>query len=337
MNGKGPAGPAASDISETVDCCFHGVNYFLSVSTVKGDTLVVEVEDGSDASRWRGEFTSRYIEDITAKTGNFKKYPVFIKMLVTALKGQSEAVFIDLLTYSDLETLKSRRGGGGGQPLHQTIPPNNKRYLILTYAAEFDRVHYPLPLVYEENPDPHRLKEIIRNLRSELGALRAANGLNTNGVEMPEGDNHWPSGQLDEVQRLQEENNSLRRTLRTARKNAKQENMAANSLDKSSRDALRELRLVQKERDLLQSRAESSEAELERERGLHRRELRRKAKQIQEVQMTVDRAKQRNIPDNWPWNILLVLCSAPDMPLDLPEDSMYGHSCQHWQVSRVLV
>lgn len=43
------------------------------------------------------------------------------------------------------------------------------------------------------------------------------------------------------------------------------------------------VRQVRKERDLLQARLETAEAELERERGLHRRELRRKAKETQEV------------------------------------------------------
>jgi coiled-coil domain-containing protein 61 len=31
---------------------------------------------------------------------------------------------------------------------------NNKRYLILTYVVEFDRVHYPLPLRFEDAPAP---------------------------------------------------------------------------------------------------------------------------------------------------------------------------------------
>ena len=44
----------------------------------------------------------------------------------------------------------------------------NKRYLILTYAAEFDRVHYPLPLMYEEYPDPEDLKRTIVRLRGAL-------------------------------------------------------------------------------------------------------------------------------------------------------------------------
>lgn len=40
---------------------------------------------------------------------------------------------------------------------------------------------------------------------------------------------------------------------------------------------------VRKERDTLAARLDGVDAELERERGLHRRELRRKAKEAQEV------------------------------------------------------
>ena len=42
-----------------VDISFHGVDYLMTASTVNGDTLSVEVEQRSDASRWRGDFTSR--------------------------------------------------------------------------------------------------------------------------------------------------------------------------------------------------------------------------------------------------------------------------------------
>ncbi len=42
---------------------------------------------------------------------------------------------------------------------------------------------------------------------------------------------------------------------------------------------------ARKDRDLLASRVEALEAELERERGLHRRELRRRAKEQQEVRV----------------------------------------------------
>lgn len=42
------------------------------------------------------------IEDITHKTGNFKRFSVLVKMLTAALAQQSDSVFIDLLTFADL-------------------------------------------------------------------------------------------------------------------------------------------------------------------------------------------------------------------------------------------
>jgi coiled-coil domain-containing protein 61 len=91
-------------------------------------------------------------------------------MLVTALSKSSDSVCVDLLTYSDLEVLKAKRLRRAGQdvpsrPNHAAL--NNKRYLILTYQGEFDKVHYPLPLAYEEHPDPADLKKTICNLRGE--------------------------------------------------------------------------------------------------------------------------------------------------------------------------
>lgn len=50
---------------------------------------------------------------------------------------------------------------------------------------------------------------------------------------------------------------------------------------------------VRKERDLLQARLEAAEAELERERGVHRRELRRRAKEQQEVRTSSCSAELR--------------------------------------------
>jgi hypothetical protein len=52
--------------------------------------------DGSTLLTW----LTRYVEDITAKTGNYKKYAVFVKMLLTAITEESDSVFVDLLTYT---------------------------------------------------------------------------------------------------------------------------------------------------------------------------------------------------------------------------------------------
>ena len=42
------------------------------------------------------------VEEITTKTGNYKKFAIFVRMLLSALQQRSDSVFVDLLTYSDL-------------------------------------------------------------------------------------------------------------------------------------------------------------------------------------------------------------------------------------------
>jgi len=111
------------------------------------------------------------VEEVTQKTGNFKKFDTFVKMLKSSLTHGSDTVFADLLTYSDLEMLRSKQTR---KPLGNTTKPNNKRYLILTYAVEFDRVHYPLPLAHVDQPSGRELRDTIARLRREIQRLRAA-------------------------------------------------------------------------------------------------------------------------------------------------------------------
>jgi coiled-coil domain-containing protein 61 len=68
--------------------------------------LFFEVEEKLSGELWRGDFPLKYIEDITSKTGAPKKFPIFVKMVIAALKGIDTSVYIDLLTYADLEALK---------------------------------------------------------------------------------------------------------------------------------------------------------------------------------------------------------------------------------------
>ncbi len=68
--GLGEAAPARQ-LTQRGFCCiprlqlevlFHGVAYILTVSILSGEgaeTMSIEVEQKSDASRWRGDFTSR--------------------------------------------------------------------------------------------------------------------------------------------------------------------------------------------------------------------------------------------------------------------------------------
>lgn len=45
--------------SRQVDITFHDVDYQLSVATTNGQVLNIEIEQKSDASRWRGDFSCR--------------------------------------------------------------------------------------------------------------------------------------------------------------------------------------------------------------------------------------------------------------------------------------
>lgn len=48
------------------------------------------------------------VEEITQKTGSFKRFPIFVRMLRSAVTQESESVFVDLLSYTDLEALKNK-------------------------------------------------------------------------------------------------------------------------------------------------------------------------------------------------------------------------------------
>lgn len=137
------------------------------------------------------------------------------------------SVFIDLLTYSDLETLKQKRLGhsttsGTSSTSNSSTSSTStnslshqKRYLILTYSGEFDRVHYPLPLAFEVTPNIAALKRTIIRLRKQRsageGVGRADGGKNDEAT-----DDKIDSASRHIVTQLRKENTELRHCLRQA-------------------------------------------------------------------------------------------------------------------------
>ena len=91
---------------------FQDIDYILRLY-VKDDYLNVTIEEESSGHTWKNKFNKKYIEEITHKTGNFKRFKIFINMLASAFTQKSDAVFVDLLTYQDLENLRSRQSGEG--------------------------------------------------------------------------------------------------------------------------------------------------------------------------------------------------------------------------------
>ncbi|KAM4727005.1 centrosomal protein CCDC61 isoform 2-T2 [Anableps anableps] len=167
------------------DIVFRGVEFSVKIELDK-NLLIVEISDSVTADQWRGEFDPAYIEDLTRKTGNFKQFPIFCSMLESAVRKTSDSVTLDLLTYADLELLRNRKAGVVSRPRgnQQQSALTAKRYLILIYTVEFDRIHYPLPLPYVGKPDPATLQKEIRALRAEISALTSHGGNKVTDLEM---------------------------------------------------------------------------------------------------------------------------------------------------------
>ncbi|KNC96425.1 uncharacterized protein SPPG_08322 [Spizellomyces punctatus DAOM BR117] len=117
-------------------------------------SLSIYLECPSTGDAWHAKFSPAVIEDICKKTGNFKRFPVFVEMLLSSLRNTNKTVRLDFLTSADVESLKSgevpeTRGADFKEP----VLCQEKVYMILTYAVAFDRVHYPLPLLHDKQPN----------------------------------------------------------------------------------------------------------------------------------------------------------------------------------------
>ncbi|XP_053124857.1 centrosomal protein CCDC61 [Hemicordylus capensis] len=244
------------------DYVFRGVEHIVRM-TVEGSLLEVEVEDRLTTDQWRGEFDAAFIEDLTHKTGNFKQFGIFCSMLESALTQSSESVTLDLLTYTDLESLRNQKIGVG--PRHMSAakasPLNSKRYLILIYSVEFDRIHYPLPLPYVGKPDPVVLQRVIRELKEELATLKAKPGKDFRDAEIRR--------LRDELQQALEEKQAAETALLGLQEELKLTN-------KSS--AFKEVKILKKV-------VQSLEEELTKERAKHQRVA---SKRLQESRQLVD-------------------------------------------------
>lgn len=257
-----------------VDYIFRGVEHAVRV-VVSGQVLELEVEDRMTADQWRGEFDASFIEDLTHKTGNFKQFNIFCNMLESALTQSSESVTLDLLTYTDLESLRNRKlGARPGTLAPRSTQLNSKRYLILIYSVEFDRIHYPLPLPYQGKPDPVVLQGIIRSLKEELGHLRGLKGQDARDSRETE---IWHL--REQVSRLASEKRELEAQLHQSREEA----LAG--------------RAARQEAEALRGLVRGLELELRQERGLGPRatgrrsqDCRRLSKELEEV-----KASERNL------------------------------------------
>ena len=200
-------------MSQTFRRTFHDTPYCITLHS-QPDRLILTAEETESGDIWKGDFSSRFIEDLTGKTGNAKKFAVFEKMLVKGLEGGSGSVVADLLSALELDNLRVKKPGKQGALT--TRVGNNKRYLILTYSVEFDKVHYPLPLTYEEREDQQHLKETVMRLKAQVRDLRS--GISRGDSDAMFEENERLKGQIrdleDENRSLKQENEELSDQLR---------------------------------------------------------------------------------------------------------------------------
>ncbi|CAK71889.1 unnamed protein product (macronuclear) [Paramecium tetraurelia] len=146
-----------------------GMEYLINIQA-NDHLLYIELESKYAPQIWKNTYTIDYIEELTRKTGNQKKFNVFLSMLQTAIQKTNENIFFEILTYQDLENLKQQKQQNQSH-ISRTSSTNskiNKRYLILSYKNDLEKVHYPLALNYEEHIENSRLMTKIQNLKTEL-------------------------------------------------------------------------------------------------------------------------------------------------------------------------
>ncbi|XP_035669643.1 coiled-coil domain-containing protein 61-like [Branchiostoma floridae] len=254
---------------------FRGAEFTVTMNVTGGDQLAVEVQDKLTADQWAGTFSSSYLEDLTHKTGNYKSFPIFVNMLESALTQTCDSVTLDLLTYTDLETLRGKKGFAGTKPLpasHVGVL-TTKRYLILTYTVEFDRIHYPLPLPYVGKPDPAVLQETIRRLNEQINRLTTQGNQDHKGSEFRKLRKAY-STLLKEKEQIEQDFLQFRRDVdSTAKGNPAKE--------------IRVLKQVVK----------NLEQELLKERSRHQRSANKKSQAYKELQEELEelRATERNL------------------------------------------
>jgi coiled-coil domain-containing protein 61 len=139
-----------------------------------------------------------------------KKFNIFVKMLVQALRGANDQVCIDLLTQADLEALKSKKSGGPNTSISSQAS-NTKRYFILTYITEFERVHYPLSLTFVEEPEPDQLRRTIERMRNMI-LMQKSNAFSVQSEPMKStGFNSY--NKIDDFASIEIENERMRRQI----------------------------------------------------------------------------------------------------------------------------
>ena len=119
--------------------------YKITVKSTVND-LTVNLSEKKSGHRWCNCFKKVFIEQLTKRTGNYKSFDTFLKM-VKAVIGSNEinGLSCNIYTVEDLNRLRKEKNENA--KCQQDL--ENKRYLIINYETNFEETHYPLPLNYQ--------------------------------------------------------------------------------------------------------------------------------------------------------------------------------------------
>lgn len=165
---------------------FNNTEYILYFCSTQIN-LTISLEQVNETMYWNGIFDARYLEEITKKAGSFKTFEVFLKMLMSGLAKETENVLIDLLSYKDLEMMRNKKSNNTTSNSINESNSNvdlstlNKKYLIISYTNEFEKVHFPLPISFVIQPEISlTLRTIERLKKANLKLMSNNNNNNIN-------------------------------------------------------------------------------------------------------------------------------------------------------------
>lgn len=146
-------------LDENLDITFnrHDTHYSMRISLMPASTFSVLLVNDNLPDRWEGQFTSSFVQEMTAKVGRAKRFDIFLKMLHLAVTGSSPELSFDVLSAREIS--------------NELDPNENKIYLVLTHTIQFDEIRYPLVLLNQPFT-VEELKLMIRQYRQENLALR---------------------------------------------------------------------------------------------------------------------------------------------------------------------
>lgn len=130
-------------LSESGSLLIKNTEYTLAIHSDLSAQLRLTLINKQNNHEYSNSFSVDFIEQMTQKTGNYKKFLIFVEMLVKCLKGHS-CLSLDFAEIQE------------------------KHYLVLCYAIQFDRVFYPLPM--PRTKDVHKQLELCKRRNEELAS-----------------------------------------------------------------------------------------------------------------------------------------------------------------------